>query len=191
MGSPVGSRTIEAQPCDRLATAFFDREPVADLDEHLTALRAEAAFVAEMSELLDVLDDRRRDAPHPWINDMEAPLAIHGRYRREKVLAGLEVVRKGKIPRVQAGVFYAEERGADLLFVTLQKTERGFSPKTMYRDHAVSPTIFHWESQHTAHAEGPPGHRLHPAHDPRVARPLAAFRARTSAGSGGGRRGCS
>ncbi|MEQ9569396.1 MAG: DUF3427 domain-containing protein, partial [Longimicrobiales bacterium] len=142
-----------------LATAFFDREPVADLDEHLAALRADAAFVAEMSDLLDVLDDRRRDAPRPWINDLEAPLAIHGRYRREEVLAGLEVTRKGKIPRVQAGVFYAEERGADLLFVTLQKTEKGFSPKTMYRDHAVSPTIFHWESQHTAHAGTPTGRR--------------------------------
>ena len=75
------------------------------------------------------------------------------------MLAGLEVTRKGKIPRVQAGVFYAEERGADLLFVTLQKTEKGFSPKTMYRDHAVSPTIFHWESQHTAHADTPTGRR--------------------------------
>lgn len=142
-----------------LATAFFDREPVADLDAHLEALRADAAFVAEMSELLEVLDDRRRDAPRPWINKLEAPLAIHGRYRREEVLAGLEVVRNGKIPRVQAGVFYAQERGADLLFVTLQKTEKGFSPKTMYRDHAVSPEVFHWESQHTAHAKTPTGRR--------------------------------
>ncbi len=142
-----------------LATAFFDREPVADLDEHLAALRADAAFVAEMTELLDVLDDRRRDAPRPWINDLEAPLAIHGRYRREEVLAGMEVTVKGKIPRVQAGVFHAKERGADLLFVTLQKTEKGFSPKTMYRDHAVSPSIFHWESQHTAHPDTPTGRR--------------------------------
>lgn len=48
---------------------------------------------------------------------------------------------------------------ADLLFVTLQKTEKGFSPKTMYRDHAVFPTIFQWESQHTAHAGTPSGRR--------------------------------
>lgn len=142
-----------------LATAFFDREPVSDLDEQLAVLRGDADFVAEMRELLDVLDDRRRDAPRPWLNDLEAPLAIHGRYRREEVLAGLEVTRKGKIPRVQAGVFYAEERGADLLFVTLQKTEEGFSPKTMYRDHAVSPTIFHWETPYAVHPDTPTGRR--------------------------------
>ncbi len=142
-----------------LATTFFDREPVADLDEHLAALRNDVEFVAETCELLNVLDDRRRAAPKPWLNELEAPLAIHGRYRREEVLAGLEVTRKGRIPRVQAGVFYAEERGADLLFVTLQKTEKGFSPKTMYRDHAVSRTIFHWESQHTAHPDTPTGRR--------------------------------
>jgi hypothetical protein len=29
----------------------------------------------------------------------------------------------------------------------------------MYRDHAVSPTVFHWESQHTAHAGTPAGKR--------------------------------
>lgn len=29
----------------------------------------------------------------------------------------------------------------------------------MYRDHAVSPSIFHWESQHTAHPDTPTGRR--------------------------------
>jgi hypothetical protein len=134
-----------------LASAFFVREPVADLEGQLESLRNDRALSAEMRELLEVLEDRRREAPRPWLNDLDAPLAIHGLYRREEVLAALDVTRNGMLPRVQAGVLYAEERNADLLFVTLQKTEKGFSPKTMYRDHAVSPTIFHWESQHTAH----------------------------------------
>jgi len=142
-----------------LATAFFDREPLAELDTHLADLRSDTAFVAEMTALLDVLDDRRRDVTRPWVNDLNAPLAIHGRYRREEVLAALDIARNGKIPRVQAGVFYAKERNTDLLFVTLQKTEKGFSPKTMYRDHAISRRLFHWESQHTAHAETDTGKR--------------------------------
>ncbi len=142
-----------------LWTAFFDREPVAEVEQNLGDLRADAEFVAEMRELIDYLDDQRRDVQHPWVNAHGAPLAIHGRYRREEVLAALEITRNGKIPRVQAGVFYDPDRNTDLLFVTLQKTERGFSPKTMYRDHAISPRIFHWESQHTAHAETPTGKR--------------------------------
>jgi sulfur-oxidizing protein SoxA len=39
----------------------------------------------------------------------------------------------------------------DLLFVTLKKTDAGFSPSTMYKDYAMSPSRFHWESQNTAH----------------------------------------
>src|SRR5690606_3078963 len=136
-----------------LWTVFFDREPLADLERNLEDLRADADFLDEMRELIDYLDDQRRDVAHPWLNEHQAPLPIHGRYRRGEVLAALEITRGGKIPRVQAGVFYDPDRNTDLLFVTLQKTEKGFSPKTMYRDHAVSPRIFHWESQHTAHTE--------------------------------------
>ena len=33
--------------------------------------------------------------------------------------------------------------------VNLRKTERDFSPTTMYRDYAISPDLFHWESQNT------------------------------------------
>jgi superfamily II DNA or RNA helicase len=118
-----------------LWTAFFDREPV-----------------AEMKELIDYLDDQRREVAHPWVNEHGAPLAIHGRYRREEVMAAFDVIRNGKILKHQAGVHYEPDCNTDLLFVTLQKTEKGFSPKTMYRDHAISPRLFHWESQHTAHA---------------------------------------
>jgi superfamily II DNA or RNA helicase/HKD family nuclease len=142
-----------------LATAFFDREPVEDVPELLGSLRSDSDFVRETLELLDLLDDQRREAPPAWMNSRNSPLAIHGRYRREEVLAALDIERNGKIPRVQAGVFHEREQNVDLLFVTLRKTERGFSPKTMYRDYAISPKLFHWESQHTAHAKTRTGKR--------------------------------
>ncbi len=63
------------------------------------------------------------------------------------------------IPRVQAGVFYAEERNADLLFVTLQKTERASHRRPCTATTPSRPTVFHWESQHTAHPETPTGKR--------------------------------
>jgi hypothetical protein len=87
------------------------------------------------------------------------PLHIHGRYRQEEVLAAFGVAgQTGQIPRLQAGVFYVEDANTDLLFVTLQKSE-GFSPTTQYRDYAISPTRFHWESQNTAHPGSPTGRR--------------------------------
>lgn len=142
-----------------LASAFFDREPIAALDHQVAQLLADDVLTFELRQLLAVLVDRRREAPQMWQNTFDAPLALHARYRREEVVSALGIQRNGKLPRIQAGVFYAPERNTDLLFVTLQKTERGFSPKTMYRDHAVAPQVFHWESQHTAHAATTTGSR--------------------------------
>ena len=49
--------------------------------------------------------------------------------------------------------------GSDLFFVTLEKAEDHYSPTTMYRDYAVSPDLFHWESQSTTSVESPTGRR--------------------------------
>ncbi len=115
-----------------------------------------------MLALLAILDDRRREPTTPWVDPRRirpAPLHVHGRYRQEEVLAGLEVLRKGVLPRIQTGVFHVAEENVDLLFVTLRKTEASFSPSTMYKDYAVSPTRFHWESQNTAHPASQTGQR--------------------------------
>ena len=56
-----------------------------------------------------------------------------------------------------------EERAADtkreLLFVTLDKSDRGFSPSTRYRDYAISRDRFHWETQGAASVARPSGRR--------------------------------
>jgi superfamily II DNA or RNA helicase/HKD family nuclease len=142
-----------------VASAFFDRSPVEKWEGDFAALLTDESFAAELAELVDVLDERRREPTHLWRDEAEVPLNVHARYRREEILTALGITRNGKVPRVQAGVFYDEATNADLLFVTLRKTERGFSPKTMYRDHAVSRKVFHWETQHTAHADTATGRR--------------------------------
>jgi hypothetical protein len=44
-------------------------------------------------------------------------------------------------------VLWHEPSQTDLLFVTLNKSEALFSPSTRYRDLALGPSLFHWESQ--------------------------------------------
>jgi 1,4-alpha-glucan branching enzyme len=36
------------------------------------------------------------------------------------------------------------------LFVTLNKSEKQFSPTTMYHDYAINEHLFHWQSQNSA-----------------------------------------
>jgi hypothetical protein len=43
--------------------------------------------------------------------------------------------------------------------VTLQKTEAHFSPTTMYADHAITPTLFQWESQNATAERSQTGQR--------------------------------
>ena len=59
---------------------------------------------------------------------------------------------------------------ADLLFITLRKSEALFSPSTRYRDLALGPSLFRWESQSTTTAASPTGQRYihHATRGPRV-----------------------
>ncbi|MCZ7525813.1 MAG: DUF3427 domain-containing protein [Acidimicrobiia bacterium] len=43
--------------------------------------------------------------------------------------------------------------------MTLQKTEKHYSPTTRYRDYAISDRLFHWESQSTTAAASTMGQR--------------------------------
>ncbi len=45
------------------------------------------------------------------------------------------------------GVFNIKELNTELFFVTLNKSDKDFSPETMYNDYVVSEYEFRWESQ--------------------------------------------
>jgi hypothetical protein len=62
-------------------------------------------------------------------------------------------------PTLREGVRYIRPAKADVFFVTLRKVEGRFSPSTMYRDYAISPKLFHWESQSTTTERSPTGQR--------------------------------
>ena len=62
------------------------------------------------------------------------------------------------------GVLWHQPSQTDLLFITLNKREALFSPSTRYRDLALGPSLFHWESQSHTRAESATGQRyLHHA----------------------------
>jgi hypothetical protein len=44
--------------------------------------------------------------------------------------------------------------------ITFQKTEKEFSPTTMYADYPISRTLLHWESQSNTALDSPTGQNL-------------------------------
>jgi len=129
-----------------LTASFIDRPK--DVAKEFVRLLASESIRRELRELTGVLDDRRRDQTYEWPNLRASPLRVHGRYRQEEILAAL----RDDIPRVQGGTYPIDDN-LDAVFVTLRKTEQGFSLSTMYRDYAISPTRFHWESPNNWHSE--------------------------------------
>jgi hypothetical protein len=57
----------------------------------------------------------------------------------------------------QEGVVQVPELNAEVLLVTLNKSDKDFSPSTQYDDYAISETIFHWQSQNRTTPESKVG----------------------------------
>ena len=68
-------------------------------------------------------------------------------------------ITPGKFYQHREGAYRDEATNSDLFFVTLEKSERDYSPSTLYKDYAISPTLFHWESQSLTSQQSPTGQR--------------------------------
>jgi superfamily II DNA or RNA helicase/HKD family nuclease len=130
-------------------------------DAGLIALRSEAAARDELRSVVDIaFDAARHETPSLPGLLADLPLKVHARYQREEILAGLDYASLDRKPTsVMQGVAYSESLNADILFITLKKSEADYSPTTMYRDYPISPTLFHWESQSTTSLTSPTGQR--------------------------------
>ena len=90
----------------------------------------------------------------------EVPLALHASYSREEILAAVGWTSQGRTPStMREGVAWCPDINTDVLLITLKKTDTDYSPTTMYRDFALSPELFHWESQSTTNSNSPTGQR--------------------------------
>ena len=92
---------------------------------------------------------RDRHIPRRLDLDPAVPLSEHCRYSLDEVMAAFALVRKDNLHRVREGVFFDKPTRCNLLFVTLQKSDKQYSPDTMYNDYAMDRERFHWQSQHT------------------------------------------
>lgn len=101
-------------------------------------------------ELLDVLNWQLAQTKHeqPLMESLpEVTLKLHARYAREQILVAFGATTFDKQPPSREGLFVIKEQNIELMFVTLDKNEKQFSPTTMYHDYAISENLFHWQSQ--------------------------------------------
>ena len=105
------------------------------------------------AELLDVLNWQLAQTKHvqPTMQALpEVSLRLHARYAREQILVAFGATTFERQPPAREGVFVLKNQNIELMFVTLDKNEKQFSPTTMYHDYAINEYLFHWQSQNSA-----------------------------------------
>jgi superfamily II DNA or RNA helicase len=101
-------------------------------------------------EIIDILKynlahidfvDKRNELPFP------CPLDLHCKYTTDQVLAAFGFWNGEKAPAFREGVKYFEDKKTDVFFITLNKSDKDFSPSTLYEDYAINERLFHWQTQ--------------------------------------------
>ncbi|GAX61993.1 type III restriction protein res subunit [Candidatus Scalindua japonica] len=117
------------------------------LEESIKTIGYNKILVEEIIDVLEILIDKidfiERDIDLPFAQ----PLKIHSRYTRSQILAAFGFHTFTKESKKREGVAFNKDKNTELLFITLDKSEKDFSPTTLYNDFAISETLFHWQSQ--------------------------------------------
>lgn len=154
----------------RLLTGFhFATIPTSiapkSLAESVALIHAHPAIVQELDELIPLLEEQADHLTYPLElagippGQDSVPLSVHARHTVDDVLTAFGILDFNKTAWKQTGVVRDDRTNSDLFFVTLEKSEREYSPSTLYKDYAISPTLFHWESQSTTTQRSPMGQR--------------------------------
>lgn len=89
----------------------------------------------------------------------ECPLDLHCEYSRDQIMASFDYFNNDGKPAFREGVKNFKDKKLDAFFITLNKSEKDFSPSTLYEDYAINEKLFHWQSQSTTTVESMTGQR--------------------------------
>lgn len=123
------------------------RNGYADVEAAIQLTLAYPAFREEVMEILRYklthLDfvDKPNEFPYA------CPLDVHCSYSMDQILAAFGYWNEEKAPSFREGVKYFEDKQTDIFFITLNKSDKDFSPSTLYEDYAINERLFHWQTQ--------------------------------------------
>jgi len=164
LNAATEGRAVTLSPTDDVRVRMLDfllehRGVMPTAEEWARSFASRPMIVAEFGELREVLEDRVSLAADAYpVPDW--PLALHRHYVRREILAAVGFVGPGDKKTVtQGGLLRLPDSKRELLFVTLDKSGKRFSPAIRYRDYAISSDRFHWETQNVASVARPSGQR--------------------------------
>lgn len=118
------------------------------------------SILADLDEILSwSLDTTEVSGQKPEL-PFACPLELHAQYGIKDIQAVFGRANLETAGQTGVGSFHFSEAKAYALLITFQKTEKEFSPSTMYADYPISRELLHWESQSTTSQQSQTGQNL-------------------------------
>ena len=124
--------------------------------DNLYALSDSEVMLEELIELLRWRYEQIDFVDAPLEPGFDCPLDLHCTYTRDQIFAALDYMTPGNL---REGVKWLPDKQLDVLLITLNKSDKDYSPTTMYRDYSINERLFHWLSQSTTSSDSPTGQR--------------------------------
>ena len=124
--------------------------------EKLASLKNSPVMFGEMLELMQYNFDNIDFVDEPVDLGFDCPLDLHCNYTRDQIFVALDYLKPSV---VRQGVKWLPEKKLDVFINTLNKSEKDYSPTTMYNDYSINEWLFHWQSQSTTSDTSPTGQR--------------------------------
>lgn len=128
-----------------------------DLLEGFRKIAKSKNMLHELIELLEYNYNNIDFMDVPLNTKYSCPLDVYCSYNQKQIFSALGCLESG---RFQGGVRYLKNIKTYVLLVTINKSEKEYSPTTMYKDYSVGKDLFHWQSQNMSTPEKGEGERL-------------------------------
>ena len=122
----------------------------------LRQLKRNTQLYGELQEILHYRLDHIDFVDQTSDLGSECPLDLHCNYSRDQILVALDYFKPSSM---MEGVRFLPDKKMDLFFITLNKSDKDYSPTTMYRDYSINQWLFHWQSQNKTSEDSPTGQK--------------------------------
>lgn len=128
----------------------LSQTPFKSLRSALKEFMKHEAFVKELYEIIEYLLNNIEHNTFSIGKGLPAGIEQYSTYTREEIftLLGMQTLAI-QMQGAVAGVYNVPGLNTEVFFVTLNKSDKEFSPTTMFNDYVIGDKLFHWQSQNT------------------------------------------
>lgn len=126
---------------------FAEPKKFISIEDAFKTIGGNKTLVKEIIHVLDLLINEIDFIEYSVSLGYDMPLRVHSRYTKDQILCAFGAHTFETKRQHREGVLNLSEKDTEIFFITLKKSEKDYSPTTLYEDYAVNETLFHWQSQ--------------------------------------------